>query len=415
MHTQGQARFVAACTAALALTAMLAGCAQDPARSLSQPAAPSIPAVAGMGAATPAIQALLADGLFAAPHEAIDTRDLFAVNSDMLHFLRSDLEPLIRAQGKQRGLYEALQSNHYLKLDYDTARTRTAAQAFQARSGNCLSLVILTASLGRKLGLQVSFQQVLNEDSWGLSGDLVVASGHVNVVLGQRNSMAWGDDSQSLVVDFLPTEAVRGRRARLVSEDVVIAMFENNRAVESMAQGDLDTAYWWARAAVSHEKPAASAVNTLGVIYQRRQLPAMAEQAYRQALALEPADLRSLANLAGLMRSEGRDSEATPLDQRIAKLMPQQPFHHFRLGLAAAQRHDWLQARDELSRELERDPTFQDAQAWLAQVYLELGDLPNARSHLALAAKNGSTPGSRALYAAKLEHLRAVSQVAASR
>ncbi|GAA0755508.1 hypothetical protein LRH25_18980 [Ideonella azotifigens] len=410
MHTQGQARFVAACTAALALTAMLAGCAQDPARSLSQPAA-----VARMGAATPAMEALLADGLFAAPRETIDTRDLFAVNTEMLHFLRGELSPFLHSEGNQRGLYEALQSTKYLKLDYDATQTRTAAEAFKARSGNCLSLVILTAALGHRLGLQVSFRQVLDEDTWGLSGDMVVASGHVNVILGQRNWMAFGRDSQALVVDFMPSEAVRGRRARLISEDDVVAMFENNRAVESMAQGDLDTAYWWARAAVSHEKPAAAAVNTLGVIYQRRQLPAMAEQAYRQALALEPTDLRSLANLAGLMRSEGRDSEATPLDQRIAKLMPQQPFHHFRLGLAAAQRHDWLQARDELTRELERDPTFQDAQAWLAQVYLELGDLPNARSHLALAAKNGSTPGNRALYAAKLEHLRAVSQVAASR
>ncbi|HSI49316.1 MAG TPA: hypothetical protein VLA61_13665 [Ideonella sp.] len=414
MHTRGHFRLVAGCTAALVWTAVLAGCAQIPAQPKPGLADASAQPSNSAGTASPGIRALLADGLFAAPREAVDTRDLFTANSDMLHFLRSDLEPLIRAQGKQRGLYEALQSNRYLKLDYDTAQTRTAAQAFQARSGNCLSLVILTASLGRKLGLQVSFQQVLNEDSWGLSGDLVVASGHVNVVLGQRNSMSWGDDSQSLVVDFLPTEAVRGRRARLVSEDVLVAMFENNRAVESMAQGDLDTAYWWARAAVSHDKPAAAAVNTLGVIYQRRQLPAMAELAYRHALALEPDNLRSLANLAGLMRTQGRDFEAAPLDQRIATLMPQQPFHHFRLGLAAAQRHDWLRARDELNRELERDPTFQDAQAWLAQVYLELGDLPNARSHLALAAKNGSTPGNRAVYAAKLEHLRAVSQVAAS-
>jgi Tfp pilus assembly protein PilF len=325
----------------------------------------------------------------------------------MQRFLRSELEPLLRAEGKQRGLYEALQSRDYLRLDFDAAQTRTAAQAFQDRSGNCLSLVILSAALGRQLGLMVTFQQVIGEDSWGLSGDMVVASGHVNLVLGQRNVAAFGDDSQSLTVDFLPTEAVRGRRSRIIQEAQVVAMFQNNRAVENLAQGRLDDAYAWAKAALLGQPAMTAAWNTLGVIYQRRGLPEFAERAYLRALADDPQEVRTLSNLAGLLREQQREEEAQAISRRVADLQPDPPFHHFRLGLAAAKAGDWAQAQEHLEKELRRDPEFQDAQAWLAQTYLALGDASRAELHLALAAKHASTAGSRAAYSAKLEHLQA--------
>ncbi len=49
-------------------------------------------------------------------------------------------------------LFEALYSKGQLKLEYDSAKTRNAAQAFAARSGNCLSLVIMTAAFAKEMG-----------------------------------------------------------------------------------------------------------------------------------------------------------------------------------------------------------------------------------------------------------------------
>jgi hypothetical protein len=56
---------------------------------------------------------------------------------------------------------------------------------------------------------------------------------------------------------------------------------------------------------------------------------------------------------------------------------------------------------------LRREPDFQDAHAWLAQAYLALGSPRQAEQQLALAAKHGSTQGSRAAYSAKLARLQA--------
>src|SRR5205823_9407557 len=80
-----------------------------------------------------------------------------------------------------------------------------AAEAFEARSGNCLSLVLMTAALARELGLEVRYQRVFSEDSWSRVGDIYVGSSHVNLTLGHRS----GDPrplngERVFTIDFMP-------------------------------------------------------------------------------------------------------------------------------------------------------------------------------------------------------------------
>ena len=87
-------------------------------------------------------------------------------------------------KGPAQGLVDALYQKGGLKLEYDSAMTRNAAQAFEARSGNCMSLVIMTAAFAKELGLSVTFQNVVVDQTWRRSGDLYMASSHVNLSLG---------------------------------------------------------------------------------------------------------------------------------------------------------------------------------------------------------------------------------------
>ena len=66
--------------------------------------------------------------------------------------------------------------------------TRNAAQAFAARSGNCLSLVIMTAAFAKELGLTVAYQKVFVDDTWARTGDIYLSIGHVNVTLAPRKT-----------------------------------------------------------------------------------------------------------------------------------------------------------------------------------------------------------------------------------
>ena len=110
------------------------------------------------------------DRLFAAPSERISAGDVFALSPEMRLYVRDEIEPRARTEGRQRALINALYSRNDLKLEYDTAMTRDAAQAFAARSGNCLSLVIMTAAFAKELGLTVQYQKVFVDDVMGPRG-----------------------------------------------------------------------------------------------------------------------------------------------------------------------------------------------------------------------------------------------------
>jgi tetratricopeptide (TPR) repeat protein len=369
---------------------LLAACANPPAQSPTEPVTP-----------------LLQDQSFGPPAKPVSAEEVFALSPEMERYLERDISHQLRRSGRQRGLINALYDREQLRLEYDSAATRTASEAFAARSGNCLSLVIMTAALARRLDLPVTFQSVDVEDSWSRGESLLMAAGHVNLVVGHRmldRTGGIGNDT-STTVDFLPPRDLRGRRVTVIGESRVLAMFFNNRAAETLATGDLDQAYAWARAAVQRDPSFASAQITLGVIYHRRGLLDAAERVYRHALRTEPRNTQALADLSAVLMSQGRVAEAN-----VTRLESQPPFHFFELGRAAVQRGDFEAGRAWLQRELSRDPDYHEIHFWLAVAHAGLGDNRAARRHLNQAMANSTTRGEHDLYAAKLDRLRATHQ-----
>ncbi len=98
-------------------------------------------------------QFLFNDSAFSAPSERISADDVFALNDQMKRYLRTSIASQLQLMGMQQGLISALYQKDQLKLQYDVSMTRNASQAFDARAGNCLSLVIMTAAFAKELGL----------------------------------------------------------------------------------------------------------------------------------------------------------------------------------------------------------------------------------------------------------------------
>src|SRR5207247_4870664 len=96
---------------------------------------------------------LFSDHLFAAPSERISAEDVFALSDAMRRYLETEMAGPMLNKGLHKGLLDALYSQNQLRLDYDATITRNASQAFEARSGNCLSLVIMTAAFATALGV----------------------------------------------------------------------------------------------------------------------------------------------------------------------------------------------------------------------------------------------------------------------
>jgi tetratricopeptide (TPR) repeat protein len=325
----------------------------------------------------------------------------------MRHYLNVDIASQLHAKGAQTGLIEALYQKGQLKLEYDAATTKTAAQAFDARSGNCLSLVLMTAALAHELKLPVHYQSAYLEEIWSRAGSLLFASGHINVSVGRRLIDAGTNrDLSPLTVDFLPQQDIRRMRTHDIGEHTVLAMYANNRAAEALAVGRLDDAYAWAREAVRKDESFTGAYNTLGVIYLRHGDTALATTVFERILGREPANTRALSNLAEGYARQGRAGEAADLRTRLAAIEPHAPFHFFNLGIAAMQQSDYLAARDFFRREVERADYSHEFHFWLGLADWQLGDIAQARKELQLAMDNSITRSQHDLYAAKLDWLQ---------
>jgi Flp pilus assembly protein TadD len=372
----------------LCLGLLLAGCAVAPA----PPLAPA---------------SLWRDDLFAPAAAGFDDIDPFALSEAMQQALRTDVAQRVRERGAQAGLIDALYTHGSLKLEYDSTTTRTAAQAFEARSGNCLSLVLMTAAFAKAMGMPVRYHSAFIDESWSRSGNLLLRNGHINITLGRRliDRRMYPFDTP-LLIDFLPADELQGLRTREIAEPTVLAMFSNNRAVEALAQGRVDEAYAWTRRSIGHDAGLNSAYNTLGVVYTRKGLFDAAEAAFNEALQRDAGNAQALANLAELVARQGRADEAALLRQRLARVEPHPPLHFLRQALAAMQREDYPLAHALLQRELARNDSYHETHFWLGVVSYKLGDSAGAARHLQRARDSSTQRSDQDLYAAKLAWLR---------
>jgi len=378
----------------LALALALAGCASPP---------PPVP-----------VAPLLDDALFKHPPRPADADAAMALDGPMRAYLADQLQQGVLRKGKARALSDALyQGPGGLKLDYDSATTRTAAQAFAARSGNCLSLVLMTAAFARELGLEVTFQRARLDEGYSRLGDLTLRSDHVNLVLAPRApTQAWqvmsvGPDPNRLQIDFLPAAELQGLRSVPIDERTVLAMFMNNRAAEALARGDNAEAYAWAREALRHDSRFHPAFNTLGVAYQRAGHLAAAGQAFEALLAADPQQVAAMWNLAQVRQAQGRPDEARLWTERRLAIEPAAPFQSLQQAEAAMVRGDWALVQALLQRERRVTGDTPELHFALALLSYRLGQTGLALRELQRALDASPSASQQARYAGKLAWLKA--------
>ncbi|MCG2586269.1 tetratricopeptide repeat protein [Massilia sp. TS11] len=359
---------------------------------------------------------IFADQAFAPPTEPIGVQQAFTLSPAMRDYLQQTVRTA-PGSNPQRRLFNALYAKGQLLVEYDASKTRLPAETFEQKAGNCLSLVLLTAAFAKELGLDITYQNVLVDETFSRSGNLVFASHHVNITLGKLRPyggtvITARDDEASLytasaiTIDFLPPPDARALRSLAIDENTVLAMYMNNRAAESLAAGDLNNAYAWAAAGVRQYPGFVNTYNTLGVIYSRRGLLDQAETTLRYALLVDPDNRLILSNLVPVLAKQGKDGEAGQLRERVARLDPHPPFEFFDKGMEAARRGAWAEARDYFRREVRRAPYYHEFHFWLAMASYKLGELDTAREEMDLAVQTSTTRRDSALYEGKLAALR---------
>jgi tetratricopeptide (TPR) repeat protein len=367
-------------------------------------------AVAGCATSNdvPRAEALYVDAAFSPAIARPDAAQVFALSPAMQAYLDREIAPRMATHSPQKALIDELYTGQQLLIDYDAELTRTAAEAFEARAGNCLSLVILTGALAKAMGLAVRYQSVEVDHSWAREGDLALYMGHVNIAIGRRvASVRVIEDSPDWwTVDFMSPPDARRLRTLPITEQRVVAMYFNNKAAEAMTRDGLDDSYAWARAALEADPLYTDAYNTLGVVYLRRGLLPAAERALQAALARRENHPQALANLAIVWRRQGREAEAQAVEDRLARMRALSPFATFERGRQAYEAGDFGQARDLFRRALAVANDYHEFHFWLALAQWRLGDDADALRHLHLAEENSLTRRQQAVYAVKQRWLQ---------
>lgn len=373
--------------------------------------------LAGCASVEPVVrpdETVFRDTLFVPPQQPPDVSQLFTLTPAMKQYVVERIEPQVRRKGAQMALIDALYTQGALRLEYDAVRTRNAAEAFEARMGNCLSLVIMTAAFAQELELEVRFQDVLGTPAIESSGDLTFVVGHVNLALstGLAESRVGTTEKNWLIVDFLPGQDLRRQRTRTLDERRIRALYMNNRAAEELARGRVNEAYWWLRGAFAQDPGLANLYNTLGVVYRHHGALVEAERALQLAGAMDPGNEHVASNLAGVLRAQGRLPDGSLLAAErapaVAAAVAVGPvasrFDQARLALDDGR---LKQALLLLNGELGLTPRNAELHHWLAVTHAKLGDIARARRHLELATEFSGTGAQHTLYAGKLERLKA--------
>jgi Flp pilus assembly protein TadD len=318
-------------------------------------------------------------GVTQPPTPAIPTpSEVLALTPDMLAFLNANVDRGGSDYLKVRQLARALIAADALGVKYDE-HTRTAAETFRARRGNCLSFSALFVAMAREVGLKVEFQEVEVPPEWTFDKDTFVLNRHIDV----RVSL---DPVGTLVVDFNTADFRTSYDMRVISDTRALAQYYNNIGVEHMQDGDTAAALASFREAISRlDRTLSPAWTNLGTLYLRNGHLPYAEAAYKQALRISPDNLVAMSNLARVYEREGNEKLAARYRRRVARHRRHNPYYRYQLARQAFAAGDYDTAIGHLKYAVRKKRNDDRFYSLLGKCYQEEGDERAAERWLARA------------------------------
>lgn len=190
-----------------------------------------------------------------------------------------------------------------------------------------------------------------------LTGVRISAQGHHVVVRDGRE--VWNPESGQALLDFEVSELAR-EAASLEQRR------QSARAGDVQEAEEIDSAEAWFERGAELEPDD----------------PAAAEEAYRQALEIDPAMADACLNLGRLLHEAGRTVEAEAHYRRALESRPDDATALFNLGVALQDLGRPAEAAEVYEMALENEPSLADAHYNLAVVYEDLGRKRSAIGHL---------------------------------
>lgn len=333
--------------------------------------------------------------------------EIFALSEEMKRVVKDKFASENIKYKKTKKLVQHIFESSNVGLAYQSNANLTAAQTYEQKVANCMSLTILTYVLAKEAGLEASFQDVQVPEYWIRNGQYNMLTGHVNLLIhGVREpgvNVIWG--STNLEVDFDPFIRKKSFPKKTIDVNTVVAMFYNNKGAQALVNNNYDLAFKYFSAAVKKAPNYGASWGNLGILYRFTEQHTLAEQVYRHTMAVEPDNLNTLTNLGMLLERQGRFEESRTIDSTILKQRIKNPYYHALLADEAFYKGNPESAIRHYNRAIKLNSKIHEFYYGLAKVLSSVGNKDSAKIAMRKALRNNRTPDIEQLYIAKLDLL----------
>ena len=283
--------------------------------------------------------------------------------------------------------------------------TLSAADAFAQKTGNCLSLAILSTALIKETDLRYQYNKVHSDPTYQRYDNIELVSSHVNVtILSPLNTTGALWISGSVTIDYF-----RGNNSFnsvVVSSEEVEVMFWNNLSSEALIAGNLDLAFSYALKANSIDPLYPETLNLLAILYNRKGHSEYAYSVYDFMDKNEIVSFSAIDNFVSLLVHMGDTKRASVLSNKIQHINDDNPYTWLYRGMAHLEKDEYVLAERYLLKSENYGPYLDEPLFNLAKLYAQQNRVKEAKEALLKAKELAYTSDDKRRYQAKIYSLR---------
>jgi tetratricopeptide (TPR) repeat protein len=271
---------------------------------------------------------------------------------------------------------------------YAAGHSTVAAETWQQKRGDCLSLTVLAFSMAREMNMVSQMQEVRVPVLFDRRDSFDFINEHVNVLFRRSGPLNWLEgrlQSDDMIVDFEP-QIGWNREGQALSDNAILARYYNNIAAEHLVSERRTLAYAYFKAAILAEPGYPSSYGNLALLYRHAGLLADAEQLLRYAIVLSDAATFPVSSLHKLLLEQGRTTEAEQYARLLQSRRDKDPYYWIGLGLQHLQDGKIRQSISALEEAQRLTNGFAEVHRYLAVAYWRAGEPARANEQLMLLA-----------------------------
>lgn len=340
----------------------------------------------------------------ASSYQIESEQEIFALNDNAKVFVSKKLMHIEDPIDRMKTLMASIFDRSDFNLLYDNHANTIAADTFDNRAANCLSMSIMTYSLAKYAGVEVAFQEVEVPEYWTRREGFSLLNGHVNLLMSpEEDTGRFYIKPKGMVVDFYPFVAKKRFPQHKVTKARILSMFYNNKGADALLRKEFDKAYAYFSQSLKQDATFESAWVNLGLLYRMAGHVELAKQTYYHVFKLNDDNLTAWENLAILHQTQGEQRMANKIREKVLRKRNSNPYYHYIQGEEALETENFEQAIVHFKRAIRINNKKHQFYFGMAKSYAGLGDFANSRLFLRKARRFADYEDEKVKYQGKLD------------